>query len=333
VSYLARSIRIDRIVALDDFDVEKAAALREHLRVPGMGDTTARYFRDKLAMRTRAKEVGIAIPEFVPVVNYEEVRAFLQAVPGPYVLKPRMMAAAIGIKKVPTGDDLWPLLDAIGDEQSYYLLERFVPGDVFHVDSLIADYKVHFAVASQYGTPPLETSHDGRVFTTKTLKRRSADERTLLKLNQTLLKSLGMRLGTSHSEFIKSRADGTFYFLETSARVGGAHIVDLIEAASGLNLWAEWARLECRTEGEEYQVDPPRKDYAGLLVSLARQERPDLSGYDDAEVVWRLDKKHHAGLVVRSPSHARVEALLDSYTERFYQDFFAKIPPRTSVAE
>ncbi|MFN0181601.1 MAG: acetyl-CoA carboxylase biotin carboxylase subunit family protein [Gemmatimonadales bacterium] len=333
VSFLARSIRIDRIVALDDFDVEKAAALREHLRVPGMGDTTARYFRDKLAMRTRAKEVGIAIPEFVPVVNYEEVRAFLQSVPGPYVLKPRMMAAAIGIKRVPTGDDLWPLLDALGDEQSDYLLERFVAGDVFHVDSLVADYKVHFAVASQYGTPPLETSHDGRVFTTKTLKRRSADERTLLKLNQTLLKSLGMRLGTSHSEFIKSRADGAFYFLETSARVGGAHIVDLIEAASGLNLWAEWARLECRTEGEDYRVDPPRKDYAGLLVSLARQERPDLSGYDDAEVVWRLDKKHHAGLVVRSPNHARVEALLESYTERFYQDFFAKIPPRLTAAE
>ena len=51
VSFLARKEKIDRIVALDDLDVEKAAALREHLRVPGLGDTTARYFRDKLAMR------------------------------------------------------------------------------------------------------------------------------------------------------------------------------------------------------------------------------------------------------------------------------------------
>jgi hypothetical protein len=54
VSYMARGEQIDRIVALDDFDVEKAAALREHLRLPGMGDTTARYFRDKLAMRARS---------------------------------------------------------------------------------------------------------------------------------------------------------------------------------------------------------------------------------------------------------------------------------------
>ena len=53
-AHLARTERIDRIVALDDFDVETAALLREHLRIPGMGETTARYFRDKLAMRVKA---------------------------------------------------------------------------------------------------------------------------------------------------------------------------------------------------------------------------------------------------------------------------------------
>ncbi|MBM4188592.1 MAG: ATPase [Gemmatimonadetes bacterium] len=333
VSYLARTVRIDRIVALDDFDVEKAAALREHLRVPGMGDTTARYFRDKLAMRTRAKEEGLKIPAFVPVVNHGEIAAFLAETPGPYVLKPRMMAAAIGIRKVATPDEVWSVLERLGDEQSFFVLEQFVPGEVFHVDSLVSDNQVRFAVASQYGTPPLETSHDGRVFTTRTVKRRSPEERALLSFNRTLLKALGLRSGVSHSEFIKSRADGSYYFLETSARVGGAHIVDLIEAATGLNLWAEWARLECREEIDPYRVVPLRREYAGLLVSLARQERPDLSGYDDPEVVWRLDKKHHAGLVVRSPSLPRVETLLASYTERFYQDFFASVPPRMTAAE
>lgn len=333
VSYLARTTKIDRIVALDDFDVEKAAALREHLRVAGMGDTTARYFRDKLAMRTRAREAGLKIPEFVPVVNYDEIKAFLASVPGPYILKPRMMAAAIGIRKVATGEALWPLLDQLGDDQSFFVLERFVTGDVFHVDSLVSDYKVKFAIASRYGTPPLEASHDGRVFTTRTLRRRSVDERALLKFNQILLKSLGLRLGVSHSEFIKGKLDGEFYFLETSARVGGAHIVDLVEAATGLNLWAEWARLECQAGEPAGPIVPSRRDYAGLLVSLARQEWPDLSGYNDPEVAWRLTKAHHAGLIVRSPNLDRVEELLESYSERFYQDFFASAPPRMTAAE
>jgi phosphoribosylaminoimidazole carboxylase (NCAIR synthetase) len=333
VSYLARSVKLDRIVALDDFDVEKAASLREHLRVPGMGDTTARYFRDKLAMRTRALEAGIEIPEFVPVLNYDEIRAFLRRVPAPYVLKPRLMAAAIGIMKVQSSEALWPLLDQLGDEQSFYLLEQFLPGDVYHVDSLVSDYQVRFAIASRYGTPPLEVAHEGRVFVTKTLKRRSAEEQALLKFNRRLLDALGLKQGVSHSEFIRNRDNGKFYFLETSARVGGAHIVDLVEAASGLNLWAEWARLECSAEREQYRVTPTRRDYAGLMVSLAKQEWPDLGAYNDPEVVWRLHKKHHAGLIVRSPKQERVEALVTSYTERFYLDFFASAPPRKSASE
>ena len=333
VSWLARSTKIDRIVALDDFDVEKAAMIREHLRVAGMGDTTARYFRDKLAMRAKAREGGLAVPDFVPVLNYDDIRHFLATVPGPYVLKPRSMAAAIGIRKIDTGDDLWPLLDQLGDEQSFFVLERFIPGDVFHVDSIVADDRVRFAIASRYGTPPLETAHDGRVFTTKTLRRRSPDERALLTFNQIVLKSLGLKQGVSHTEFIKGRSDGSFYFLETSARVGGAHIVDLIEAATGLNLWAEWARLECRRDDDPYLVTPPKRHYAGLIVSLAKQEWPDLSAYDAPEVAWRLAKKHHAGLVVASPKLERVEALVARYTDGFYQDFFATAPPRMTATD
>ncbi len=99
VSYLARTEKIDRIVALDDFDVERAAALREHLRIGGMGDTTARYFRDKLAMRMRAKEVGIPVPEFEHVLNYNKINDFIKRVPFPYMVKPRLLAGSYGLKK------------------------------------------------------------------------------------------------------------------------------------------------------------------------------------------------------------------------------------------
>src|SRR5438876_11727782 len=100
VSYLARTREIERIVPLDDFDVEVAAALREHLRVPGMGETTAHYFRDKLAMRMKAREAGLAVPDFVHVLNHGRVHEFMETVPAPWVLKPRSMAGAIGIRKL-----------------------------------------------------------------------------------------------------------------------------------------------------------------------------------------------------------------------------------------
>lgn len=323
VSYLARRHRIDRIVALDDYDVETAAALREHLRVPGMGDTTARYFRDKLAMRLRAKEAGIPVPEFAPVVNYDDLRAYMRTVPGPWLLKPRFEASALGIRKIECEAELWPALDQLGDDQSYYVFERFVEGAVFHVDSIISERKIVFAIACRYGAPPMQVAHAGGIFSSRVLEYGSDDEKHLLEANAKVLAAMGHLRGASHTEFIKG-ADGTFHFLETSARVGGANIMDLVETASGLNLWAEWAKVE--TEEAAYRVPEVRRDYAGLLISLARQEWPDLNVFADPEVVLRIPKRHHVGLVWRSNSSARVEELQRKYIEQVQHDFHASQP-------
>ena len=100
------------------------------------------------------------------------------------------------------------------------------------------------AIASAYGTPPLEVTTGGGIFTTETLEAGSEIDVSLRQLNETVLRAFGLRDGVSHTEFIRAHADGALYFLETSARVGGANIADLIEAASGVNMWAEWAKVE-----------------------------------------------------------------------------------------
>jgi biotin carboxylase len=326
-SHLARRVAIDRIVPLDDFDLEKASALREHLRIPGMGETTTRYFRDKLAMRVRAQDDGLPVPAFVHVLNDDAIRAFCRRVAPPWFLKPRHQAGAIGIRKINGEDELWAVTDALGDERSSFLLEEFVPGDVFHVDSIVYERNVLAAVPSRYGTPPFDVSHSGGVFTTRLVARESDEAAALLPLNARLLASLGLVRGVSHSEYIRGH-DGRLVFLETSARVGGAHIAELVEAATGVNMWAEWAKIEVAGGKAPYAVPEMRPEYAGLLVSLTRQEWPDLSGFTDPEVVWRLRKPHHAGLIVRSPSLARVDELLALYAGRFREEFLAALPAR-----
>jgi len=326
VSYTARSQPIDRIVALDEFDMENVSALREHLRIPGMGLTTVRYFRDKLSMRARAKETGILVPEFVHVLNYDDLREFMSNVPGPWLLKPRSQASGIGMKKIHKPEELWPWLDQLGDQQSYYLLEEFVPGLVYHVDSVTSEREVVLAEAHGYGTPPLETSHQGGVFTTRTLHREGEEARALHKINRDLIESLGLVRGVTHAEFLKAHVDGKFYFIEIAARVGGAYIADVVEAATGINLWREWARLEVGAGKEPYKLPAARRDYAGVILSLARQEHPDTSSYKDDEIVYRVSKFHHAGFVLKSSSHKQIQQLLNSYSRRFIEDFLATQP-------
>lgn len=327
VCYLARSRRFDRIVALDEFDLENAALLREHMRLPGMGETATRFFRDKLAMRVQARVAGVAVPEFTGVFNYDEVRAYLTAVPGPWLLKPRTNASAIGIKPIENANELWPILDQLGDLQTHYVLERFVAGEVYHVEGVTWKGEVLFAAPHRYGHPPMQTMHKGGVFTTRSLHPDSADAKGLVAIHAATLKALGMYSGVTHTEFIKSAADGNFYFLETAARVGGAYIAELVEAAKGINPWVEWARVEVATLlNMEYCLPKLRDEYAGSVICLAKQEEPDLSGYNDAEIVLRLKRHHHAGLIVRSASAERVESLVGSYGERFLGEFCSSEP-------
>jgi len=328
VTHLARTQKIDRIVALDEYDMETAATLREHLRVPGMGLTTMRYFRDKLAMRMKALDRDIRVPDFVPVFNHGDIRYYLDHVPGPWVLKPRQEASAIGIKKIHYAEELWPVLEQLGNKQSSFLLEKFVPGEVYHVDSVVSESEVVFANVSKYGKPPMNVAQGGGVFTTFTVPRGSEEDSGLRQINRDLIAALGLVRGVAHTEFIRAHADGHFYFLECAARVGGAYINEMVEAATGINLWREWARIEVAGGDGSYGLPAVREEYAGVILSLARQENPDTSGYNDPEVFLRIKRHHHAGLILRSEYPGRVPALLEGYAQRFAQEFLAVEPPR-----
>jgi len=333
VAQLARPRKLHTVVALEELDVLTAALIREHLRLPGMGSTTARHFRDKLAMRIEAQEAGVRVPDFVHVLNYQDLEDYMKRVPPPWVMKPRSDVSAIGIKKLYDSEQVWRTIDyldardRLSERSSNYVLERFIAGDVYHVDSLVENGEVVFAGASRYGRPPMSVAHEGGVFTTQTLPYDSPDRAALLELNRKLIKGLKMRRGATHAEFIKSAEDGEFYFLEIASRVGGAYIAEALEAATGINIWAEWAKIEL-ARGEVPCVLPPmRQEYGGVALSLARQEYPDTSSFTDPEIVYRVKKRYHVGLVVRSDRHERVTELLRDYTARFERDYCAVVPP------
>ena len=343
-TYVARQRRVSRVVALEEYDIVTAAHIREHLNVPGMGTSSARCFQDKLAMRSRANEVHIPQPAFVPLVNYEVIAEFMKRTSPPWMLKPRIGASTMGIKKLYDPEAVWRAIvdidarEAFHERSAFHLLEQFLPGDVYHVDSLVAAGKVVFASVERYGAPPFEVSHSGGVPISYFVKHGSQEQRALLKLNKKLLDGFGFKQGVTHAEFIRradseQRAKDQFVFLEVAARVGGAYTAETIAAATGINLWCEWARLELATPERPYILPPIRKEYGGIAVSLARQENPCTSSYDDPEIVYRVRKPWHVGLIVRSPDHGRVINLLTEYARRFSEDFTAVAPPEETAEQ
>ena len=324
VASIMKSNKIDSIVALDDYDVEKATYLRENLRISGMGQTTGRFFRDKLAMRMRAKSDGVLVPAFSSLFSDEDINAFADTVPAPWVLKPRSEASANGIIKVHSKESLWENIHNLGDNRIRYLVEKFEPGDVYHADSLNLEGKTIFCTVSKYLATPMEISQGGGIFRSANIEYGSEDDKAIKNANKQVMKAFGMKSGAAHTEFIKGKADGKIYFLETSSRVGGAHLAEMVDAATGINLWTEWARIEDSVcKGLSYKLPKAQKGYAGIVLTLSKFQNPDLSNFNDPEIYFRVPLDYHAGLIIRSKDQKRILELLDSYAERLTNDYSA----------
>ncbi|MBC7846142.1 MAG: ATP-grasp domain-containing protein [Flavobacterium sp.] len=326
VGNLMKSNTIDAIVALDDYDVEKATYLRENLRIAGMGQTTGRYFRDKLAMRMRAKSCGISNPNFCSLFNDHDINTFADTISPPWVLKPRSEASSVGIIKVYDKESLWIHINEMVNNRFKYLVEQFRPGDVYHSDSLVLNGKILFSITSKYLATPMEISQGGGIFRTANIPYDSEDDKAIKAVNEQVIKGFGLKHGAAHSEYIKCKDDGKIYFLETSSRVGGAHIAEMVAEASNINLWKEWAAIEDSLVKEtKYTLPNIKKEYAGIVLTLSKFQHPDLSSFSDPEVCFRVPLDYHAGLIVKSDSSERVLELLDDYTNRLSNDFAAVV--------
>ncbi len=326
LSYTMKGLKFDILVSLDDFDVENTAHLREYFRIGGMGETTARYFRDKLAMRMKAKDSGLNVPEFSALFHDEDINNFADNVQPPYMIKPRGQASATGIKKVYNKEEMWEAIQSLGPLRHQYLIERFAPGDVYHVDSLTYEGKVIFSKCGQYLNTPFEVAHGGGIFRSKTVQLKSEDDKALKDMNEKLMKAFGMQYSASHTEFIKGQ-DGKLYFLETASRVGGANLAEMVEAASGINLWAEWAKIEIASKlNKPYKLPKIKNAEAGIVVSLSRFKEVDMSSFTESEIAWVMKKDHHIGLIVASDKAARITELLDQYAEKIKNEFHASLP-------
>jgi hypothetical protein len=135
--------------------------------------------------------------------------------------------------------------------------------------------------------------------------------------------------GATHTEFIRGKEDGKYYFLETSSRVGGAHIPDMVEASTGINIWREWAKIEnALINNEPYKISEPTGFYAGLIISLAKDLHPDLQDFTTEELVKTLPIDYHVGLVYKSGEKERLNELLENAAKIIVEKHLSIMPPK-----
>lgn len=310
---LAMRERLDRVVALLERDVEVAAAIRDELRLPGQPAWQANLFRDKLAMRLQALSCDVRVPYFAPVSDRAAVGQMFERIEPPYLLKIRDGLGASNLTRLDDRESAWRAIDSLGDQTERYLIEQYVPGDVFHVDSITQGGTPRFAIASRYGLPLLDVVKGGN-FVSYTLEQESELSRRLLEANRRIITGFDFEQGITHIEFIVGAHDHEVYFLEGASRMAAARIPWVIEEATGVCLHHEWARLEAL---DGYQVSRPRRGYAGIVTTVSRHGPADLSRFDDPHIVWKSTDPFVPGLIVRADDPQALEARIREYDRQF----------------
>ena len=197
------------------------------------------------------------------------------------------------IRKVEEPAEVWRITGEMNEREnlrersSYYVLAQFIPGEVFHVDSIVSGGRVVFAGANRYGRPPLEVAHGGGAYVSRTVAHGSDRRKKLFALNRKLVKAAASSNAAPRTlSLLRATLTATFTFSRWPRASAALTSPDVLEAASGLNLWREWAQMEVgdgrragaggseqersRRDGHN-KLKPLRNEYAGIVLSLSKQ--------------------------------------------------------------
>jgi hypothetical protein len=230
---------LDVVCAPSEYDLELAAAIRARFGVPGLTPEQTRRCQDKVQMKGLLQLAGLATPAFSDCRASGHVRDLINKVGFPIVLKPRRGAASRGVVMVNSEEHLravWP-----GLVHDSYEAEEFVPGPIYHVDGLVQDGDLRFALSSRYVNTCLQSAeglpHGSVVVDDQTLGEE------LRTFTRECLRALGLRDSAFHLELILR--DGVVpTFLEIGARPGGAEVQQVIKDLYGVDLLREWVNLQ-----------------------------------------------------------------------------------------
>lgn len=257
--------RPDRVVALNEGDLDTAAELRAHLGCAGDHPERVARFRDKLTMAQAVAAAGIRIPAFADAPDIFAVAAFADEHGWPLIVKPRRGTASRGVVRLDSVDDL-ELLRAQPDEPR--LVQVFCGDPIYHVDGLWTGTSLGPWRASRYLNTCVE-------FTTgEVLGSVEVTDPDLLSALGSFTAAVGAALGPEpwvfHLEvFVGSGRDGELQltFLEAGARVGGAEIPFLWREVHGIDLMS--AAVAIQLGEQPFLEEPPGDREVGgwLLVS------------------------------------------------------------------
>lgn len=257
---------VDRVLANWEPLTLLAARLRERFGMPGMSYDDVLGFRDKQIMKERVKAAGLRVPKSRRVTSEKEIRAAVEEMGYPLVLKPIAGAGSADTYKVADKAELEDVMKAMRHVQEASC-EEYIEGEEFTFDTVSIAGKPAYENCAQYLPKPIEARNvewiSPVIITVCDMQQKKLQKG--IELGRNVLKALRMGDGFTHMEWFLT-PKGEAVFGEIGCRPPGAHLVDQMNYTGDIDLFREWARVAVHGK---FAASTERKYNCGIVFKRA----------------------------------------------------------------
>jgi formate-dependent phosphoribosylglycinamide formyltransferase (GAR transformylase) len=275
---------VDRLEATVEAHVLPAAKVREACGIPGTTVDTAFFCRDKPAMKQVLRDAGVSCAQSTGAASVEEVRAFVESVGYPVILKPRASAGAEGTYRVDSDEQLDRVMSETRvDRGAPVAVEEFIEGHEAFYDTLCLGGKVVYEFITHYYPNVLEGMRERWISPQfiATNRLQAPDYEQVRKLGRDVIRALGIDTSATHMEWFFGPKG--LKFSEIGCRPPGVDAWDVYCAANEMDLYVEWGRA---IQGQPPASAPSRRFAAGH-VALRPDRDGTIAGYEGLDELHR----------------------------------------------
>jgi formate-dependent phosphoribosylglycinamide formyltransferase (GAR transformylase) len=293
VRFAQSKVWVDALESTIEAHTMAAAQAREACGIPGTSVRTAYLCRDKPSMKEVLREVGIPTAQSTAAGSAAEVRAFVDSVGYPIILKPRAAAGASGTSRVDSDGDLERALAALGESgASDVAVEEFVEGHEGFYDTISIDGHPADDFISHYYPNVLEAMRERWIspqFIATNRVDTVADYEQVRDLGLRAIQALGIGTSATHMEWFFGPKG--LRFSEIGCRPPGVRAWDLYAAGNDIDIYREWANAIVHHTVEQ----PLSRRRAAGIVALRPDRDGTITHYDGVDAIqgqfgeWILD--------------------------------------------
>ncbi|AJT63807.1 hypothetical protein T261_2122 [Streptomyces lydicus] len=264
---LARDKPFTHLVTDNEYDLERAARIREDLGIPGQSQASARSFRDKAVMKEVAGRT-VATARFARLASITDLTGFIGKHAYPIVVKPVKQGGSRDISVLRDEEDLLAFSRRPWRED--LMVEEFIEGPMYHVDAVLAD-GYRFVASSRYLRSCLGV-FSGRNNGSLQLRPDDPFARRLEEFLDRVLEAFDTPDVSAYHLEVFHTPDDELVLCEIASRVGGDRIPALTRATYGVDLHTAVLRQSCGLPVAPPPSAPPAEVHGS--VSVLPQGRP-----------------------------------------------------------